>query len=78
MGEATEIEAHQLPEPLLVDDDALRREVTVHHLDVPVEEVEGLRQLEEAILDLNGVEVVLLGSWEGRGACEEERREERG
>ena len=75
MGEAAEVEAHQLPQSLLGDDDALWGEVAVHHLDVSVEEIERLRQLQEAILDLDRVELVFLGGREGGEVREEGGRE---
>jgi hypothetical protein len=40
-------------------------EVTMHHLHISVQEVEGLCQLQHPILDLDGVEMVLLRGYQG-------------
>ena len=59
---AAEVESHELPCPLLGDDDGSGMEVTVHHLHVTMEKVESLCYLQEAVLDLNWMDLVLLES----------------
>ena len=47
------VESENLPRPLVVEDDALRRDVAVQKLDAVVEERQPFAQLEKAVLDLN-------------------------
>ena len=47
------VESENLPRPLVVEDDTLRRDVAVQKLDAVVEERQPFAQLEKAVLDLN-------------------------
>ena len=51
--EEAEVEAEYLPSPLVVQDDAFGRDISMEELDTVVEEGQSLAQLQQAVLDLH-------------------------